>query len=134
MLNGAGALQAFDDREVNGTTSGHLGGLLQASTYVAGLSGGSWLVGSIFVSTPFRLLRHRSLADWALQVNNFTTISALQTAPSPGSVWEFENSIFEGPSSGGLQLFDTAQYFDNVDDAVDGKKDAGYNTSVTDYW
>ena len=52
MLNGAGALQAFDNREVNGTnTPGHLGGLLQASTYVAGLSGGSWLVGSIYVSS-----------------------------------------------------------------------------------
>ena len=50
MLNGAGALKAFDSREANGTSSGHLGGLLQASTYVAGLSGGSWLVGSIFVS------------------------------------------------------------------------------------
>lgn len=49
-LNAAGALKAFDSREANGTNSGHLGGLLQASTYVAGLSGGSWLVGSIFVS------------------------------------------------------------------------------------
>lgn len=54
LLNGAGALQAFDNRETNSTTSGHLGGLLQASTYVAGLSGGSWLVGSIFVSTDSR--------------------------------------------------------------------------------
>ena len=51
MLNGAGALKAFDSREANGTNPGHLGGLLQASTYVAGLSGGSWLVGSIFVSS-----------------------------------------------------------------------------------
>ena len=50
MLNGAGGLKAFDSREANGTNSGHLGGLLQASTYVAGLSGGSWLVGSVFVS------------------------------------------------------------------------------------
>ena len=54
MLNGAGALQAFDSREADSTTPGHLGGLLQASTYVAGLSGGSWLVGSIFVSNLCR--------------------------------------------------------------------------------
>ena len=53
MLNGAGALQAFDDREAAGTVPGHLGGLLQASTYVAGLSGGSWLVGSIYVRNPW---------------------------------------------------------------------------------
>lgn len=56
MLNGAGALQAFDNREADSTTPGHLGGLLQASTYVAGLSGGSWLVGSIFVSGICRTL------------------------------------------------------------------------------
>ena len=55
LLNGAGAIQAFDSREDNGTASGHLGGLLQASTYVAGLSGGSWLTGSIFVSHAYEL-------------------------------------------------------------------------------
>lgn len=74
------------------------------------------------------------MADQVLQVNNFTTVNALQTAPSPGSVWEFENSIFEGPATGGLQLLDTAQYFNHVDDAVDAKKGAGFNTSVSDYW
>ena len=115
LLNGAGAMKAFDSREENATASGHLGGLLQASTYVAGLSGGSWLVGSIFV-------------------NNFTTISALMDAPAPGSVWEFENSILQGPSTGHFQVLDTAQYFDHIYDAVSGKSDAGYNTSITDYW
>jgi len=55
-------------------------------------------------------------------------------APSPGSVWEFQNSIFEGPSKGGIQLFDSAQYFDHVYNAVSGKSDAGFNTSITDYW
>ena len=79
------------------------------------------------------LLRY-SLLKRAPQINNFTTINALQAAPSPGSEWEFENSIFEGPATGGLQLLDSAQYFDNVFDAVDGKKDAGFNTSITDYW
>ena len=47
-LSGAGAIQAFDSREGNLTT-GHLGGLLQSATYLAGLSGGGWLVGSIYV-------------------------------------------------------------------------------------
>ena len=37
LMNGAGAIQAFDSREANSTASGHLGGLLQSSTYVAGL-------------------------------------------------------------------------------------------------
>lgn len=115
LLNGAGAMEAFDSREENATSTGHLGGLLQASTYVAGLSGGNWLVGSMFL-------------------NNFTTISALMNAQAPGSVWEFENSILQGPPTGGFQLFDSAQYFDHIYDDVSGKRDAGYNTSITDYW
>ena len=114
LLNGAGAVKAFDSREENSTTPGHLGGLLQSSTYLAGLSGGGWLVGSIVV-------------------NNFSTITALQNTAS-GSLWELGNSIFKGPDKGSIQLLDSAQYFDNVADTVNDKTDAGFNTSVTDYW
>ena len=46
MLCGAGQLSALDNRTNGGNEKG-LGGLLQASTYLAGLSGGSWLVGTI---------------------------------------------------------------------------------------
>jgi lysophospholipase len=113
-LTGGGAIQAFDSREVNATNTGHLGGLLQSATYVAGLSGGSWLVGSIFV-------------------NNFTTISGLLDTNS-GSVWEFGNSIFEGPATSKFQIFSSAEYFDNIYKEVGAKADAGFNTSITDYW
>ncbi|KAI9754385.1 MAG: Lysophospholipase 1 [Chaenotheca gracillima] len=114
LLNGAGALSAFDSRSPNSTNAGQLGGLLQASTYVAGLSGGSWLVGSIFI-------------------NNFSSVSALQT-DNTGSVWEFGNSIFEGPKKSGISIFNTASYFGDIRDVVEGKSKAGYNTTVTDYW
>jgi len=50
MLNGAGVVQAFDNRTPNATNAGQLGGLLQSSTYLAGLSGGSWLVGSLYTN------------------------------------------------------------------------------------
>lgn len=113
-LNGGGAVQAFDSREVNSSATGHLGGLLQSATYLAGLSGGGWLVGSIFV-------------------NNFTTISGLLDTTS-GSVWEFGNSIFEGPATSNVQIFSSAQYFDNIYNEVGDKTHAGFNTSVTDYW
>ncbi|KUJ14356.1 lysophospholipase [Mollisia scopiformis] len=43
LLSGAGVIQALDDRDSNGTTSG----LYQAMTYQAGLSGGAWLLSSI---------------------------------------------------------------------------------------
>ncbi len=113
-LSGGGAVQAFDSREINSTAAGHLGGLLQSATYLAGLSGGGWLVGSIFV-------------------NNFTTISdLLDTDASP--VWEFGNSIFEGPDTGSIQVLDSADYYTTIEHEVSDKADAGFNTSVTDFW
>jgi lysophospholipase len=113
LMNGAGALQAFDNRTANSTGPGQLGGLLQSATYLAGLSGGSWLLGSIYV-------------------NNFTTISSLQTH-TRGSVWQFENSIFEGPDDG-TQIQNSATYYSDIYNMVSGKKKAGFETSITDYW
>lgn len=115
-LNGAGVIQAFDSREDNSTAAGHLGGLLQSTTYLAGLSGGGWLVGSIFV-------------------NNYTTISGLLNNNNSSSLWEFQNSIFEGPATGGIQLLDSFNYFDTIYKEVQGKTNAGgFDTSITDYW
>lgn len=109
-----GALQAFDSREDNSTSSGHLGGLLQSSTYLAGLSGGGWLVGSIFL-------------------NNFTSITGLLN-DDKSSVWEFGNSIFEGPAGDGVQLVDSVKYYNEIFDDVTAKSDAGFNCSITDCW
>jgi lysophospholipase len=114
LMNGAGAVKAFDSRTENASTSGHLGGLLQSSTYIAGLSGGSWLLGSIYI-------------------NNFSTIANLQTHKD-GSVWQFGNSILEGPDTGGIQLLDSASYYKDLAEAVNGKRDAGYDASITDIW
>ena len=114
LQNGGGALKAFDGRTPDAHESGRLGGLLQSSTYVAGLSGGSWLVGSIYV-------------------NNFTSVEALQQDDS-GSVWEFGNSILKGPKESGIQLLNTAQYYDDLYNSVTGKEDAGFNISLTDVW
>ncbi|KID95765.1 Lysophospholipase, catalytic domain protein, partial [Metarhizium majus ARSEF 297] len=46
MLNGAGSVAAFDSRSPGSTSKGNIGGLLQSATYISGLSGGGWLVGS----------------------------------------------------------------------------------------
>ena len=114
MLNGGGAVQAFDSREQNTTARGQVGGLLQSATYLAGLSGGGWLVGSIMV-------------------NNYSTVTGLRDDKT-GNVWELQNSIFKGPDSGGIQALSSAGYYDDLSDEVDRKKNAGFNTSVTDYW
>ncbi|KAF4176058.1 hypothetical protein CNMCM8694_007068 [Aspergillus lentulus] len=115
LTNGAGAIKAFDNRTQGSTGAGQLGGLLQSATYVSGLSGGGWLVGSVYV-------------------NNFTTISDLQSGRANGDVWRFSTSILEGPKARHLQILSTADYWKDLLSAVDGKSNAGFNTSLTDYW
>jgi lysophospholipase len=115
MLNGAGGLAAFDSRTPNSTNTGQIGGLLQAATYVAGLSGGGWLVGSIFT-------------------NNFTSVQSIIDAGDSGTVWQIGQSIFEGPKQGSIQLLSTVDYYTNLIDVVGDKQDAGYQVSLTDYW
>lgn len=107
LLNGAGAFAAFDNRTKNSTAPGQLGGLLQSATYVSGLSGGSWLVGSIYT-------------------NNFTTVTALLNANTSG-LWDFNQSVLQGPTG------DTG-YFRQLLNTVDGKEEAGFPVSITDYW
>lgn len=109
MLNGAGQLSALDDRTVNATEHG-LGGLFQSSTYLAGLSGGNWLTGS-------------------MALNNWSTID--QLANNDEGIWDLDHSIF---SSGGINIFSTLGRFHSIDEAVESKEDAGYNTSITDIW
>lgn len=112
LMNGGGGLQAFDSRTVNSSLPGHLGGVLQSATYLSGLSGGSWLVGSIYI-------------------NNFTDVTSLRDS---GTVWLFQDSIFVGPKDSATFAVRTSDYYSQMQDAVTGKADAGYNTSITDYW
>lgn len=76
MLSGAGALAAWDIRSDGSQKEGNLGGLLQSATYLSGLSGGGWLVGS-------------------LMMNNWTSVQ--ESVNYPG-IWQLQNSIFEGMS------------------------------------
>ncbi|KAH8646546.1 lysophospholipase catalytic domain-containing protein [Tricladium varicosporioides] len=115
LMNGAGFLAAADDRTNNATNTGQIGGLLQATTYLAGLSGGGWLVGSIYS-------------------NNFSTVQTLRDGSKGSSVWKFGNSIFEGPNTDGIQVLSSADYFKTISDEVSSKAKAGFNTSITDYW
>ncbi|PCG95431.1 Acyl transferase/acyl hydrolase/lysophospholipase [Penicillium occitanis (nom. inval.)] len=114
MLTGGGAFKAFDSRTPNSTSAGQIGGLLQTATYVSGLSGGSWLLASLYV-------------------NNFTTIGDLQ-ADGKGEAWQLGQSILEGPSTGGFQLLSSAEYYNTISDQVQAKSDAGYDTTLTDIW
>ncbi|KAI1398781.1 lysophospholipase catalytic domain-containing protein [Hypoxylon fuscum] len=114
LLNGAGFVAAADSR-VAGSTDAGIGGLLQSSTYLAGLSGGGWLVGSIFA-------------------NNFSSVEQLRDGYDDSALWQFSNSIFAGPKQRGISVVNTVEYWDDVANQVDEKRDAGYDASITDYW
>lgn len=111
LMNGAGFIAAADDRTPGSTDAGGLGGLLQSSTYLAGLSGGGWLVGSIYA-------------------NNFSTVVGLRD----GETWAFDRSIFKGPKRTGFTILDTPKYWSDIHSQVSDKEKAGFNTSITDYW
>ncbi|KAI0409771.1 lysophospholipase [Xylaria palmicola] len=115
LMNGAGFIAAADARTPGSTDAGGIGNLLQASTYLAGLSGGGWLIGSIFA-------------------NNFSTVPQLRDGYSGSSLWQFSNSILQGPKDSGLSILNTAEYWHDIADQVDDKRSAGYGVSITDYW
>lgn len=115
MTNGAGYLAAFDSRTPGAKGAGQLGGLLQSSTYIAGLSGGGWLVGSIYA-------------------NNFSSVHG---TIDKGNVWQLGRSIIQGPEESKLKIFqvvDTGEYIKELVDSVEGKRKAGFDASITDYW
>ncbi|KAL2122816.1 hypothetical protein VTJ04DRAFT_3271 [Mycothermus thermophilus] len=113
LMNGAGFIKAADSRTPGTTDKGGIGGLLQSATYLSGLSGGGWLVSSIYG-------------------NNFTTIGDLQKGDPETGLWRFDNDIFDGPDLPGI--FDTGRYWRRIYNQVSSKKDAGFNTSITDFW
>ncbi|KAI1174316.1 lysophospholipase [Nemania sp. FL0916] len=115
LMNGAGFVAAADSRTPGSTDAGGIGNLLQASTYLAGLSGGGWLVGSIFA-------------------NNFSTVTQLRDGQSGSDLWQFSNSIIQGPKDTGVSIVDTAEYWSGIATQVDQKRAAGYGISITDYW
>lgn len=114
LMNGAGFLAAADSRTPNSTSAGGIGGLLQSATYLAGLSGGGWLVGSVYS-------------------NNFSSVVDLQRGSKGSSVWKFDRSIFQGPRESGISIVNTAEYWNDVARQV-ATKDRGFEVSVTDYW
>lgn len=108
MLCGAGQLAALDSRTTNADASG-LGGLLQASTYLVGLSGGNWLVGTI-------------------AMNNFTSVEKIV---DDGKIWDLERSIINPAGWNVVKLY---KYYNGISDDLNAKKDAGFDLSLTDTW
>ena len=115
LMNGAGFLAAADARVPGSTDRGGLGNLLQATTYLSGLSGGGWLVGSMFA-------------------NNFSSVVQLRDGRPDSSLWQFSSTIFEGPEESGLTIFNMASYWKDITNQIEDKRAAGYEVSITDTW
>lgn len=111
MLSGAGMIAAFDNR-TTGANSHGLGGILQGATYLAGLSGGNWLTGSL---------------AW----NNWTSVQEIvDNTTSDNSIWDISDSII---NPGGINIVSTSERWDHIFTAVEDKHEH-FNTSLTDIW
>lgn len=109
MLSGAGQILGLDNRFDDANNHG-LGGLLQSSTYLVGLSGGNWLVGSLVLN------------DW---------LSVSDILDGDEKIWDLNDSIF---NPNGINVIKTVSYYNGIGDDILAKDDAGFATSITDVW
>ncbi|KAF2664639.1 FabD/lysophospholipase-like protein [Microthyrium microscopicum] len=108
LLAGAGVVKGLDSTEKQDKGHGGLGGLYQALTYHAGLSGGAWLVASMASN------------DWP----NITTLK--------DGLWKsrFPQGVFVP----GTNLAQEMQHDALIREDVQQKENAGYDTTMTDPW
>ncbi|CAG61175.1 PLB2 [Nakaseomyces glabratus] len=112
MFVGAGAFAAMDNR-TDGANEHGLGGLLQAATYMAGLSGGNWLTGT-------------------LAYNNFTSVQQiLEEGDKADAIWNITNSFLNPYDK---DFSKTLARWTAIGSQVQGKRDAGFNVTITDLW
>lgn len=108
MLSGAGQLAALDSRVDNAESNG-LGGLLQSSSYVAGLSGGAWLVGTV-------------------ASNGFPSIPEIL---AKNQIWDLTNTII---NPGGFDILKAIVLYTDIFNDIFSKFVNGYPVSITDLW
>ncbi|KIY70399.1 hypothetical protein CYLTODRAFT_347742 [Cylindrobasidium torrendii FP15055 ss-10] len=112
-LYGAGVVNALDGRNSSSKAAG-TGGLLQVSSYLTGLSGGSWLVSSLY-SHDFP------------QTNELV----FGGGDSGSSGWILDFDLF---LPGGLSPDDNKDFYGDLKRSVEAKALTGSLTSLTDLW
>lgn len=111
MLCAAGEIAGLDNRTVGTDTHGLP--ILGATSYVAGLSGGSWFLSS-------------------LVFNNWTSVQEIvDQNGQDDAIWDLEHKMLDPY---GVNLVKDAEYWHDIKEAVDDKRDAGFNVSMTDPW
>jgi len=112
---GAGVLNSFDGRNDTSVSKG-TGGLLQATTYISGLSGGSWLLTSFAQA-------------------NFPTIQTLLFGPEnpEENGWGGWNTAHDYFNPNGNITLDMALY-QQLTNQLRGKFEAGFPVTAIDVW
>lgn len=108
LLSGAGQISALDNKTNNAFAKG-LGGLLESSSYIAGVSGGSWLVS-------------------LLALNNWISV---QEILDNHKVLNIEHPVYDLE---GLHLIKTYKIWKAMIAEVKEKSEAGFHPSLTDLW
>ncbi|KAJ3179538.1 Lysophospholipase 1 [Gaertneriomyces sp. JEL0708] len=111
MLFGASILNALDARNDTAVNDIKTGGVLQTSTYIAGLSGGSWLLASLYL-------------------NSFPNINTGTMFP----IWNLETNLLQPAGTGLTNLAGNIRQYSDVADQVNDKHDEGFNVTITDFW
>ncbi|KAI9007121.1 lysophospholipase catalytic domain-containing protein [Gaertneriomyces semiglobifer] len=111
MLFGASILNALDARNDTAVNDIKTGGVLQTSTYIAGLSGGSWLLASLYL-------------------NSFPNINTGTMFP----IWNLETNLLQPAGTGITNLAGNIRQYSDIADQVDDKHDEGFNVTITDFW
>ncbi|KAJ7084311.1 phospholipase B [Mycena belliarum] len=111
---GAGCLSGLDARNDSSKAAG-TGGLLQVASYMTGLSGGSWVTGSLFF-------------------NNWPTIKDLVFG-NGGNLdgWKLDLP-FVSPDGDNVFSKDNQYFYGSILWSVIAKAQAGIDTSITDPW
>lgn len=130
MLNGAGSIAALDSRSYSGNSSA-LGGVLQLASYIAALSGGTWLllslifqnfptVESVVLQDPDNIWNYTLIDQWVNLLNPLGLVSELALDNYQKTIlyvafWDY------GADQG-------------ISNDLAAKTLAGYQTSITDAW
>ncbi|KAG7820260.1 hypothetical protein KL928_001697 [Ogataea angusta] len=163
FLTAAGVLEAFDSRTPGTTEYGCLGGLLQSTTYMAGVSGGSWLILSLMQYDFGPISELKSNGSWKLNSSSLRGLPELsinfkdsqrllgdfptdiptitvKTSNSSSSFMVYFKSLFRlnqlKKSSNEMDSIwnEALQFYETLHEEVSRRKQHGYKTSLTDYW
>lgn len=144
MLTASGVIAAFDEKTSGATSEGHLGGILQSSSYIAGVSGGSWLVSSLalYDYLPIsKVVNHWKLKEPLLEgIPNFDVPKTPQinlNTLEQDSQSKDKTQIKVVPElnfKNGSLIDEILTYYRDLHLDVRLKKDLGFSLSFTDYW